>query len=296
MSGFEPGDVVRVSHPDTGEPIEGTYLSMAEADDLDRGRRGGRRHRLGRARRRRDPPVRARRRARRLARVLGDRERVAVRIPGGAEGPDRQADRPRLIGRPRSPRRGPSRVWNARSISATRFWARGSPSRANRWNSARRWVLTASVLSVSSAAICSFVGAVANGRCSPNGRQSATRTRRWASETRIGAGTACAGSVARLSWRRGSLNAIRVSPICTTSPSRSRRRPRIRSSLTNVPLRARPSSRIDQPSTARSTVAWSRDTSRSQVSATPASALRPSVTGPRSSRSASSRSHPSPSR
>ena len=34
MSGFEPGDVVRVSHPDTGEPIEGTYLSMAEADDL----------------------------------------------------------------------------------------------------------------------------------------------------------------------------------------------------------------------------------------------------------------------
>ena len=34
MSGFEPGDVVRVSHPDTGEPIEGTYLSMAEPDDL----------------------------------------------------------------------------------------------------------------------------------------------------------------------------------------------------------------------------------------------------------------------
>ena len=34
MSGFEPGDVVRVSHPDSGEPIEGTYLAMAEPDDL----------------------------------------------------------------------------------------------------------------------------------------------------------------------------------------------------------------------------------------------------------------------
>lgn len=30
MSQFEPGDVVRTAHPDTGAEIEGTYLADAE--------------------------------------------------------------------------------------------------------------------------------------------------------------------------------------------------------------------------------------------------------------------------
>lgn len=31
MDQFEPGDVVRVPHPDTGAQIEGTFIGMADA-------------------------------------------------------------------------------------------------------------------------------------------------------------------------------------------------------------------------------------------------------------------------
>ena len=85
---------------------------------------------------------------------------------------------------------------------------------------------------------------VARPRASTKGRASAARIARWRSVSAISpsgrGGDGAPGLVP------GAGNSRRVAPTRTTSPSYRRRRPAIRSSLTNVPLRERPSSETAQ--------------------------------------------------
>ena len=70
---------------------------------------------------------------------------------------------------------------SASSTSRTRFWFCGRSPIPNFSNRARRWPLTASSERKTSSAICWLVAGVAYWLPSRNGRQSATRIRRWVS-------------------------------------------------------------------------------------------------------------------
>src|SRR5436190_16899157 len=124
------------------------------------------------------------------------------------------------------------------------FWGRSPTS--NRSNRARRFAFTASTERNTSSAISLFEAGLANSLPSRNGRQRATRTRRWVSVTLAASGRSRATVVSPAASWAGERYRARVLPNRRMSPRRRRRLPSTRSPLTNEPFRDRPSSTSTQ--------------------------------------------------